>query len=446
MNYHFIGIGGIGMSALAHFLKEKGEHVTGSDLKATQITEELKQKGIDVFIGQRQENLQLPTTVVYSTDISHSNPEYQKAADLNLPLLHRSELLRELMKNFLPLLVTGTHGKTTTSSLIAHILFSSGLKPSFAVGGIVLSLKKNGGYGDGKYFIAEADESDGSFLKYEGYGAILTNIDNDHLEYWKSEDALMRGFKQFSEQIRSKDHLFWCFDDERLRRLKLPGINYGFVKKADLFIENYVQRGWTTFFDFRFQGREYREVQLPLIGGHNVLNAAAVFGLALSLGLHEKMIRQALISFQGISRRMEKKAEVKEIAIYDDYAHHPTEIFATLRAARAAVGKKRLIVVFQPHRYTRTRDCLHQFSVFHEADQLILTDIYAAGENPIEGISSEILLKKIQPLHPSPACYVPRTDLAPFLFRFLQPKDILLTMGAGDITQLSKELLSYYHG
>jgi UDP-N-acetylmuramate--alanine ligase len=442
--YHLIGIGGIGMSALAHLLIEKGAKVSGSDKRASAITEELAHAGVQIFIGQREENLKTPATVVYSSDIPPTNPEYKEAVRLNFPLLHRSELLRDLMQDSLPLLVTGTHGKTTTSSLLAHLLFSSGLGPSFAIGGVVRSLKKNGGYGVGDYFIAEADESDGSFLKYGGYGAIITNIDNDHLEYWRTEEALLRGFEQFAEQVTSKEHLFWCFDDDRLASLKIEGISYGFQPHADLYIYDFEQRGWSTFFDFSFFGRDYCDVELPLIGGHNVLNAAACFGLSLSLNLDEKVIREALRSFQGVKRRMEKKGEVKDIAIYDDYAHHPTEIFATLRAVKTAIGKRRLIVAFQPHRYTRTRDCAQQFSqAFEAADQLILTDIYAAGEKPIEGISIDLLLKKIRDAGYSKALYIPEAKLVEYLAQTLQPQDVLVTMGAGDITGIGAELIAH---
>lgn len=439
--YHFIGIGGIGMSALANILLQKGSKVSGSDASASHATEQLKAKGAKVFIGHAPEHIHPAMNVVYSSGIGDENPEVLQAKEHRLPLMHRSELLYRLMQGYMPLLVTGTHGKTTTSSLLAYLLVHAGLDPSFAIGGIVRSLNTNGGHGNGRFFVAEADESDGSFLNYTPYGAIITNIDNDHLNFWRTLDNLIEGFKKFAASVQSPEHLVWCGDDEILSSLKLKGSSYGFGEDNDIRIENFRQAGWNLVFDLTFEGKSYSEIEIPLIGGHNVLNASAVFGMGLKIGIPEEKIRQAFANFHGVSRRADFKGECQGISIFDDYAHHPTEIFATLRAFKQT-SPHRLVVAFQPHRYSRTLDCLGEFgSAFERADVLVLTDIYAAGEAPIPEITNEILLDKIKEKHPD-VHYVPRKDLPAFLGGFLQKGDVLVTMGAGDITKVGSEVLT----
>ncbi len=439
--YHFIGIGGIGMSALANILLQKGVKVSGSDIAPSAMTDQLQKKGAEIFIGHSSRHIKPSTIVICSSDIREDNPEFKQAKEDGLPLWHRSELLSHLMNGYSPLLVTGTHGKTTTSSLLAHLLVCGGLDPAFAVGGIVRSLNANGGSGSGPYFVAEADESDGSFLNYLPFGAIITNIDNDHLAYWNSIDKLVEGFHQFARQVQSSGHLIWCGDDDILRSLKLKGFSYGFEENNDLRIENFRQVGWKNVFDISFEGNGYSEIEIPLIGGHNVLNAAAVFGLGIKINIPEEKIREAFACFKGVNRRVEFKGKCRQIDIFDDYGHHPTEIFATLRAVKQAIGGRRLVAAFQPHRYTRTFDCLNEFGpAFERADALIMTDIYAAREAPIEGITSEMLLSKIREKF-ADVQYVGRPALAAYLAKFLQSGDVLITMGAGDITTVGPEVL-----
>lgn len=440
--YHFIGIGGIGMSALAHFLLQKGDQVSGSDVAPSFMLEQLEKKGAKIFIGHSPDNIKNPTAVIYSTAVAKENPEIVQAELNGVPLLHRSELLHHLMKDYSPLLVTGTHGKTTTSSLLAHLLVDAGLEPAYAVGGLINSLGSHGGHGKGSWFVAEADESDGSFLKYSPFGAIITNIDNDHLDYWKILDKMIEGFKKFIRLVQSPKHLFYCGDDEILCSLKPKGVSYGFGEENDLYIKNFRQEGWKNIFDLSFEGEEYSEIEVPLIGGHNVLNSAAVFGLGIRMEIPEKKIREAFSNFTGVSRRSEFKGEKRGISVFDDYGHHPTEIFATLRAIKQAIHHRKLVVAFQPHRYSRTRDSLSEFGpAFESADQIILTDIYSAGEATIAGVTNEILLSKIKDCSPLDARYIPRDKLSAFLAGHLQPDDVLVTMGAGDITKVGPEVL-----
>ncbi len=442
-NTHFIGIGGIGMSALATILAQRGVSVSGSDLKKSSVTASLEKEGAKLFFSHSEKNIPSGTpTVVYSTAVTEENPEYIQALKQKCSLIHRSELLAELTERDCSLLVAGTHGKTTTSSLLAHLLVSAGLDPSYAIGGVVTSLKSNGKSGCGEYFVAEADESDGSFLRLTPYGAIVTNVEQDHMEYWKTEELIVQGFVEFIERIQSEKHFFWCAEDARLCALKPNGVSYGFTSRADLHIKNYQQRGWNLVFDFSFEGKDYDEIEIPMIGAYNVLNASAVFGMGIRLNISEEAIREAFASFQGIARRVEKKGTFRGVSIYDDYGHHPTEIFATLRAIKSTLSKERLIVAFQPHRYSRTKECLHDYpKAFEHADRVILTEIYSAGESPKEGASSETLFQVMKEKCHTPIDCVERANLTSFLANSLQEGDILITMGAGDITHIGPELV-----
>ncbi|MBS0626685.1 MAG: UDP-N-acetylmuramate--L-alanine ligase, partial [Verrucomicrobia bacterium] len=358
------------------------------------------------------------------------------------PLLHRSALLQELMQDSESLLVAGTHGKTTTSSLLAHVLVSCGKDPSYCIGGVVQSLGSQAGHGKSSLFVAEADESDGSFLVYTPKGAIITNIDTDHLSYWKTEESLVQGFLDFSRKISCKDWFFWCADDGKLRSLSLGGISYGFSEKADLRIEKVTYLGWETLFSFRWKGRIYQDVKIPLIGMHNVLNASAVIGLCLQMGIEENDIFSALLTFSGALRRCEKKGEVEKIFIYDDYGHHPTEIYTTLKAMKIAGQGRRVVALFQPHRFTRTKDCFSSFGeAFSPADLVLLTDIYGAGEAPIEDITAENLYKEIVSKGYEGCRYVPKEKIVEEALKIIKPGDIVVTMGAGDITKIGPILL-----
>ncbi|OGN63909.1 MAG: UDP-N-acetylmuramate--L-alanine ligase [Chlamydiae bacterium RIFCSPHIGHO2_12_FULL_49_9] len=434
--FHFVGLGGIGMSALARVLLQKGDKVQGSDAQPSPLLADLQKEGAAVQIGHNVDALKEEMTIVYSSAVKESNVEMKRAKELKLPLLHRSDLLHFLMEGKKALLVTGTHGKTTTTALLSEVFLKAKKNPSFVVGGILASEKTNGKFGSGDYFIAEADESDGSFLKTAAFGAIVTNLEKDHLDYWKTEERLQKAFASFFEQALEEKHLFWCSDDLSLKALSPKGFSYGFSKEADLQISNLQHTDLGIVFDIDFQGKKYRQVELSLMGRHNALNASAVFGLSITLGVEEEAIREALRSFRGTARRLEFKGEVKRALFYDDYAHHPTEIKATLSALRARVKERRLVAIFQPHRNTRVQDLFDEFGdSFQDADEVILTDIYTAGEAPIEGITSASLFLKMKEKLKSKLYFIPRNELEKGVLEQIRPLDAVIALGAGDIAK-----------
>ncbi len=421
--FHLIGVGGIGMSALARILVQKGYVVSGSDIKDALVVRQLQEEGVRVFIGHSADQVPDGACVVYSGDVQAGNVECGAALSRGGELVHRAEMLARLMEGTAGLAVAGTHGKTTTSALLAHVLVCAKMDPSFAIGGILVSLQTNACLGRGRYFVIEADESDGSFLSYRPYGAIITNIDTDHMNYWGSLENLRLGFSRFAEQVAGP--LVFCKDD--VASMGFQGYSYGFSAQADA----RVTKNQEGVFTLTFRNVCYEDITTALLGDHNLLNAAAVFTLCLLLGIPEERIREGLSTFQGVRRRLEKKGEWRGALIYDDYGHHPTEIAATLRAARCMFSNKRLIVAFQPHRYTRTLDCMHLFKeALSLADGAVITDIYAAGESPIEGVTGEALAALCS------VDYVPRDLLVDVLRRRLDSCDVLITMGAGDITSI----------
>lgn len=431
------------MSGLARILLEKKVEVTGSDIASSHVTEGLVRKGAKVTIGHSAQAISPDMTVVYSSGINKKNLEYQAALKMKCPIMHRSDLLHHLIKGEKALAVAGSHGKTTTAALLSWVLSHAGLDPSFAVGGEIPQFHSNANHGKGGYFVLEADESDGTFLKYHPYGAIVTNIGLDHLDHYGTAYELMKSFRKFMSQVQSTKHLFWCAEDTRLQNLLMPGITYGFGRDCKLSATNFRQRGWKVTFDVEFEGKEYPEVDLSLTGRHNALNGLAVFGMSLSLGIKEEKIRSALRSFGGIKRRLEKKGNVHSIMFLDDYAHHPTEIRVMLRALRDAIQERRLIAIFQPHRYTRTRDCLGSFKgIFDTVDKLVVTEVYSAGESPISGISHETILDEIKKSSTVHCQHVSRNQLVKLLSDELRPHDVVVTVGAGDITKVCPEFIT----
>lgn len=432
MKYHFIGIGGVGMSALARIMLAKEHEVSGSDIKKSYVTDDLEKIGIRIVYEQKKENIQEGQIIVYSTDIKHDNPELIAAK--NHKMMHRSELLQELLSEKKALLVVGAHGKTTVTSLLSYICKNT----SFVIGGFSPSFEGvNGRVGKGDYFIAEGDESDGSFLKAAPHGAIITNVDFDHLDYWKSKEALLKAYQTFIKGVQNKKLLFYFYEDPFLSMWEVEGISFGFQEGADLQAKNIRGR----LFDIEFQGKRYLDVEVSLLGRHNILNALACFGMAISLGVNETDIRLALQTFKGVKRRLELKGECKGALVYDDYAHHPKEIIATLAALKEAFIKQRKIAIFQPHRYSRMKDFIDDFaasSTWKDVDELIVTDIYSAGEQKIEGVTIEALLKKLK----RNFTYIPRNEIVQHIQERALSGDVIVALGAGDITGVAKELVT----
>jgi UDP-N-acetylmuramate--alanine ligase len=438
MSYHFVGLGGIGMSALARILLQQGKEVQGSDLKPSALLDQLAKEGAGVHIGHRQESIREGAIVIYSTDIKEDNCELAYAKEKKMQLYHRSDLLHSLMQGKKSCLVTGTHGKTTTTALLASVLMEARLDPSFVIGGLLRHLNVNGRYGRGEYFVAEADESDGSFLKTAADYAIVTNLENDHLDYWGSPRMLDLAFAQFMAET---GHLVWCADDPRLVSLKPKGVSYGFSEKAHYRLSHFRQTEHGILFDLN----ETRDIYLNLLGRHNALNGAAVFCLAKELQIPDEVIRRAFQTFSGTLRRLEWKGEAHKVSLFDDYGHHPREIAVTIKALRDHIQERRLIVVFQPHRYTRVRDLFDSFAdCFEDADEVFLTDIYSAGESPIEGMTSVGFYTRLKEKLKSKLHFLPRLHLEAGVGQFLRPLDVVLTIGAGDITHAGGPILHHF--
>ncbi len=434
--YYIIGIGGVGMSALAHILLSKKMSVNGSDVKTSKICDELKEKGAVISFIQQPSNIKKDQIVVYSTAIKEDHPEFAQAKLLGCKMLHRSELLKQLLSEKKELVVVGSHGKTTTTSLLAHVLTQAQMHPSYAIGGFSDSLDQNGCYGSGEYFACEGDESDGSFLKTNPFGVIVNNIDADHIGYhWNSYEELLQAFKTYITMIPDKKLLIYNGDDETLQKWRIEGVSFGFSKQVEVRAENVVFDGFGMKFDIVDGAKRISDVKLALIGHHNTLNALGVYALASRVGVSDEDIKSAFANFKGVKRRLELKANIHNIFVIDDYAHHPKEIKETVDALTQAFPVRRIIKVFQPHRYTRVTDLLKEFVSALEqiSENLIVTDIFAAGESPKGLVSTESFLDALEST--TEFQYVPREGITDYLNKIVEPGDIVLIMGAGDITK-----------
>ncbi|MCP4649243.1 MAG: UDP-N-acetylmuramate--L-alanine ligase [PVC group bacterium] len=441
---HFIGIGGVGMSALAQILVTQGYHVSGSDLKRTKITSRLEALGAKIFYTHCAENVSDAELIVYSSCISNTNPEIILAKEKGIFLVRRAELLAWLMDTKIGIAISGAHGKTTTTAFIAYILKKSGLCPSYAVGADVEVLSGNAENGSGRYFVAEADESDGSFLCIYPEIAVITNIDKEHLDYYENLDHIISSYGQFAHNV-SPTGLICCYgEDERIRKA-LEGytgriITYGLSNKCDVYAQDILYQEMDTEFVCSYQGKEIGVFKLQIPGAHNVLNALASIVVGLEVGLTPDSIRQALAEFHGVNRRFQIRYRIGKITIIDDYAHHPTEITATLKAAQG-MNKSRIIGVFQPHRYSRTKFLKEEFgSCFSLADQVIITDIYAACETPIDGVAAKTIYEQVRKNGHENVQLIPRDKINKHLAAIAKEGDILMLLGAGDINALSDDL------
>ena len=447
---HFVGIGGIGMSGIAEVLLNLGFKVTGSDLRKSDITERLEELGARIFYGHREENVQDVDVVVVSSAVKPDNPEILRAREHFIPVIQRAEMLAELMRMKYSVAVAGAHGKTTTTSLVSAILGHAGLDPTCVIGGKLKSLGSNAKLGDSKYLVAEADESDGTFLLLFPTIAVVTNIDLEHLDFYKDINEIKAAFLTFLNKVPFYGVDIICIDNANLQSLipslKRRYITYGLSKQADLRAENITYNGFEATFKVVYKEYGLGEITLSLPGVHNVRNTLAAVGVAIELDIPFVAIREALKAFSGIQRRLEMKWD-GDIKLIDDYGHHPTEIRATLSALRS-MWKGRIMVVFQPHRFTRTKALMDEFvTSFNEADFLIVTEIYAASEEKIEGVSGLALAERIKATGHKNVVFVPtKEEAAELVLKAALPGDVVLTLGAGDVYKIDERLKSVWTG
>jgi UDP-N-acetylmuramate--alanine ligase len=442
--YHFIGVGGMGMGNLALLMLAKGYEVSGSDVKESELTRQLRERGAKIYIGHHIKNLEGADCVVYSSAISASNPEMFEAVRMAKPILKRAELLAQLVNKEVGITVAGAHGKTTTSSMASLLLINAGLKPTTAVGGIV-NQGYNANLGIGRHTVAEVDESDGSFLYFKPHFSIITNIDFEHVDYYHTWDKIKEAYAKFAECTVPNGVIVACGDDRTLREIVEKSgrrfVTYGFSDDNDWIARNINCDATGSSFDCYLKDAFIGRFEMSIPGKHNVLNSLSIIALGRELKIELSVIVDTLKKFQGVKRRFQRKGEVGGVLVVDDYGHHPTEIAATLQTAKT-LDRKRLITVFQPHRYTRTKFLMDEFAgCFNLADQLIVTDIYAASEKPIEGVTTEALLARIQEKHPKNLLYLKKEEILNHLLKTVHPGDLVLTLGAGDITYISDELV-----
>lgn len=444
---HMVGIAGAGMSGIAKVLAQQGVKVTGSDLQHNEITEQLEQMGITVYQGHSSSYLQEGVDVlVISSAIPMDNPEVVLARHRNIPVLKRGQMLANLVNRSKGIAVAGAHGKTTTTCMIYTVLSGCGLDPAFIVGGELQDYHLNAKLGEDDLFVVEADESDASFLELRPFVAVVTNIEDDHLDYYHTLDRLQEAFRQYIDGVQPQGFAVLYGDDPGIRtisgRTETRCVFYGEGEENDYYLRNWQAQGLGSVFEIYEHGRKLGKVRLSVPGKHNALNALAAIATGRELGLEFAHMSKAIAVFHGAKRRFQIIGEHNNITVVDDYAHHPTEIKATLRAART-YHSSRLITVFQPHRYTRTRQLGTQLGeALHESDIAVITNIYAAGETPIPGISSDIVFKAAHQAGCT-AVYIPDLDsIVDYLLEICRPGDLIITMGAGDIWKVGPAFIN----
>jgi len=451
---HFVGIGGIGMSGLAEILRVSKFDVSGSDLKPNEITKRLETMGVTVHVGHRAENVTGADVVVYSSAIHKDNPEFVRARALEIPIISRADMLAELMRTKYAVTIAGSHGKTTTTSLVATVLRAAGLDPTVVVGGKVNALGSNARLGEGDLFVAEADESDGSFLRLSPTIGVITNIDAEHLDHYGTHEKVKEAFLQFANKVPFYGLLVMCLDhphvQEILPKVERRHVTYGVSRQADYRASKPEFAGFETHFDVHRRSDSLGRFTVRMPGAHNVLNALAVIAVADELDVPLDVTREAIANFHGVQRRFTVVGQPKltvgnktgDVIVIDDYGHHPAEIEATLDAAQAGFDR-RVVVAFQPHRYTRTESLFGEFTrAFNKADVLFVTDVYAAGESPIAGATGDALARAIHEHGHHAVTYVKdKADLASALERVVRPGDLVIALGAGDINASARELV-----
>jgi UDP-N-acetylmuramate--alanine ligase len=444
---HFAGIGGIGMSGIAEVLLNLGYTISGSDLRLTPTTERLAGLGATIYEGHNAKNVAGAKALVVSSAVDESNPEVQEARRLQIPVIPRGELLAELMRLKYGIAVAGSHGKTTTTSMIATILSHAGMDPTVVVGGKVSSMGgANARVGKSDFLVVESDESDGSFLKLSPIFAIVTNIDREHLDHYADIEAIRAAFTEFVNKVPFYGAAILCLDSENVQHI-LPSVRrrtvtYGRTAQADYRPMSQFVTPLGTTFRLRSRAGDLGEFHVNVPGDHNVLNATAAVAVAVELHVEPDVIREGLLKFTGVGRRFEVKGEVEGVTVIDDYGHHPTEILATLAAARS-VSRGHLHVLFQPHRYTRTQHLMDDFArAFHAADQVVVLDIYGASEKPIEGVTASALVDRMRQFGHRGVEYAPTPEAGvEAIARGAAPGDIILTLGAGSVSLLGDRIL-----
>lgn len=444
-NIHFIGIGGIGMSGIALILLKMGYKVSGSDLGSNNLTEKLTAGGARILFGHNCDNIAPETEVVaYSSSINGSNPEIREARKRNLLIVKRAQVLAELLNGRKGIAVTGTHGKTTTSSLISVMLENCGLDPTAIIGGEVEMLKGNSKYGKGEYVVAEADESDGSFLYLKPLHSVITNVEMEHIDYYKTLEDAIDSYAAFANNTKKGGYLFYNAEDENIRKVlkKFNGNreSFGFSKDADIYPHEIIMNEFYTSYVCVYKNEIIGRVSLRIPGKHNILNSLAAILVGFKLGLSFESICSSIQDFTGTKRRFHLRADVDGVMLIDDYAHHPTEIRAVLDACRNWKDR-RVIVVFQPHRYTRTKFLVEEFGrCFKGADKLILTDIYAASEEPIEGVSVKNIYDRVRLHGLNDVTMMNKESVTRHIMDMKRSGDMIVILGAGDIKEVSDEL------
>ena len=449
---HFVGIGGIGMSGIAELLLNLGYKVSGSDVKSSDITDRLKELGGAIFKGHAVENIKGADVVVVSSAIDPDNPEVQAAGQSSIPVIPRAEMLAELMRLKYSIAIAGAHGKTSTTSIVASVLAEGGLDPTVVIGGKLKSIGSNAVLGEGDFIVAEADESDGSFLKFSPTIAVVTNIDKEHLDFYADLDAIKTVFLSFLDRIPFYGLAVLCLDNEPIQelipRMKKRYTTYGMSSQADFQIRDVEFGQQKSRFNIYHRGSKMGMIDLNLPGIHNVYNATASIAVGVELNIAFDQIKRALETVEGVQRRLEIKGESNGVTVIDDYGHHPTEIKVTLETIEENWPNRRKVVVFQPHRYSRTRALFDEFSrAFYQSDVLVVLPIYAASEKKIEGVTSQNLCEEIKAHGHKEVIHTDGFKAAlSHLKQTLQPGDVLLTLGAGDVWKVGMEVLKMVQG
>ena len=444
---HFVGIGGIGMSGIAELLLNLGYKVSGSDIQSSDITENLKTLGGIIYEGHSDKHISGADVVVISSAVGASNPEVRAAEQASIPVIPRAEMLAELMRLKYSVAIAGAHGKTSTTSIVASVLAKGGLDPTVVIGGKLKSIGTNAVLGQGDYIVADADESDGSFLKFSPTIAVVTNIDREHLDFYADLDEIKNVFLEFLDRIPFYGLAVLCLDNEAIQdiipRIKKRYTTYGMNSQADYQIRDVEFKDQKSNFSVYYDGKQLGEIQLNLPGIHNVYNATASIAVAMELDIAFDHIKEALETVDGVQRRLEMKGEKNGVTVIDDYGHHPTEIKTTLQALEENWPDRRKVVVFQPHRYTRTQALFDDFTrAFYQSDLLVVLPIYSAGEKIIEGVTSQLLCEGINAHgHKEVLCVEDFKQAVTHLKKILTSGDILLTLGAGDVWKVGAEFL-----